>query len=129
MGDFGVLEAKARFLSILEKWPLFGCSFFYVRQLLENQQEVDMILSINKRGLRLNRTRDNSTAIFIPFSQVKSTDKIVTERKQCLNITIEGENPPQVLYLETESGGEISRLIGQYLFIGEEYHGTVLRSQ
>ncbi|KAK0396293.1 hypothetical protein QR680_001659 [Steinernema hermaphroditum] len=128
MGSIECFEAKARFLAILEKWPLFGSTFFYVRQWFKNQPPYDLLLSVNKTGIRLNDVRSQSLAAHIPFDQVKSTDRTTCDGKHCLNIIVGDENETHTLMLETESGGEISRLIGQYLFIGDEYRGTVIQA-
>ncbi|XP_043211488.1 unconventional myosin-XV-like [Amphibalanus amphitrite] len=45
------MEAKAAVLEILERWPLFGSSFFAVSRVTESREAVDHILALNRGGV------------------------------------------------------------------------------
>lgn len=49
------------FLEIIEKWPLFGAAFFFVKRIVNKSQTVlDCVLAINKDGVRIltNQTHE-----------------------------------------------------------------------
>ena len=44
-------QAKSKFLEVLQMWPLFGSTFFYIKNVYDTRIHADCILAINKLGV------------------------------------------------------------------------------
>ena len=44
-------QAKTKFLEVLQTWPLFGSTFFYVKNVFDTRIHGDCIMAINKLGV------------------------------------------------------------------------------
>ncbi|CAL1291303.1 unnamed protein product [Larinioides sclopetarius] len=69
-------EAKAQCLEILQKWPLFGSCFFGIKMLEENNEE-EAILAINKMGANVLDIESHETLWRFSFSAVHAPSNVV----------------------------------------------------
>ncbi|KAK7507605.1 hypothetical protein BaRGS_00001540, partial [Batillaria attramentaria] len=110
------LAAKALFLEILSKWPLFGSTFFLIRSIPNMAGECK--LAVNKRGISfLHRDTHH------PFSEVLSTRRYRSDSGgNYLDMKIGNLMVQKILRIETEQGSDISNLIGQYMGVINRRH-------
>ncbi|KAL0278610.1 UNVERIFIED_CONTAM: hypothetical protein PYX00_000382 [Menopon gallinae] len=60
------IQAKAQFLDVLSKWPLFGSSFFAVKKASEPKERTDHILALNRNGVHFYRPCHSRDAAALP---------------------------------------------------------------
>jgi len=111
-------QAKAQVLEVLEKWPLFGSSFFAIRREADPSERSEHILALNKNGVHFLDVMTHETLLHYPFAEVISTRKVKSEDgilfldMKCGNLMQQ-----RVTRIQTDQAHEISRLIRQYITI------------
>ncbi|XP_023243119.1 unconventional myosin-XV-like [Centruroides sculpturatus] len=103
------LEAKAQCLDILQKWPLFGSSFFTVMLMKENLEVIDHVLAINKNGVLLLDIDSHECIWESNFTNLKNQNK----KKEKILTLINEEK--QSIEIKSEYVMEILSLIQQYI--------------
>jgi len=111
-------QAKAQVLEVLEKWSLFGSSFFAIRREADPSERSEHILALNKNGVHFLDVMTHETLLHYPFAEVISTRKVKSEDgilfldMKCGNLMQQ-----RVTRIQTDQAHEISRLIRQYITI------------
>nr|KAG5714690.1 hypothetical protein BaRGS_000178 [Batillaria attramentaria] len=115
------LAAKALFLEILSKWPLFGSTFFLIRSIPNMAGECK--LAVNKRGISFLHRDTHEIILQHPFSEVLSTRRYRSDSGgNYLDMKIGNLMVQKILRIETEQGSDISNLIGQYMGVINRRH-------
>ncbi|XP_062594386.1 unconventional myosin-XV-like isoform X8 [Saccostrea cucullata] len=111
------LECKARFVDILSRWPLFGSTFFSIRN--PPTQPVikgECILAVNKRGIHFLSLETHETFLDYSFSEVLSTRRYRSDSgDNFLDMKLGNLMVQKIVRIETNQGSDISNLIGQYM--------------
>jgi len=116
------MEAKAAVLEILERWPLFGSSFFAISRVTESREAVDHILALNRGGVHFLDSVTHETLARYPFSEVISTRKVKTEEGTLfLDMKYGNLMQQKVVRIQSDNAHEISRLIRQYISIEQKH--------
>ncbi|KAI1292214.1 Unconventional myosin-XV [Halotydeus destructor] len=112
-------EAKAQFLDILQKWPLFGSCFFAIKRLQSDSiTQVDNILALNRDGVHFLHPITHENIWRYSYSEVISTRKVRAEDgtlyldMKCGNLMAQ-----KITRIQSDQAHEISRLIRQYIEI------------
>uniref|UniRef100_A0A915PIB3 FERM domain-containing protein n=1 Tax=Setaria digitata TaxID=48799 RepID=A0A915PIB3_9BILA len=114
-------DARAYFLEVLEKWPYFGTTFFYVHNIIdESRQTGECLLAINKYGIKVINIKDHEEIFKITLAEILSTNRYTTEEGIFLDIQIGNQQKHKNITIYTEQGIEISRLLGQYIYVDSE---------
>ncbi|VDM92703.1 unnamed protein product [Litomosoides sigmodontis] len=114
-------DARAYFLEILEKMPYFGTTFFLVHNIsYENEQTGECLLAINKCGIRAIDIKDREELLKIALIEITSTNRYSTQHGAFLDIEIGNQCGNKNITICTEQGIEISRLLGQYIYVDSE---------
>jgi len=112
-------------LEILERWPLFGSSFFAVSRVTESRESVDHILALNRGGVHFLDSVTHETLARYPFSEVISTRKVKTEEGTLfLDMKYGNLMQQKVVRIQSDNAHEISRLIRQYISIEQKHRPT-----
>ncbi|CAG9530057.1 unnamed protein product [Cercopithifilaria johnstoni] len=115
------IDARAYFLEILEKWPYFGTTFFIVHNIVdENDETGECILAINKHGIKIINIQNREEILKIALTEIISTNRYSTKQGVLLDIKIGNQCKNKTLTIYTEQGVEISRLLGQYIYVDSE---------
>ncbi|XP_059156810.1 unconventional myosin-XV-like isoform X1 [Physella acuta] len=115
------LEAKARFIDVLHRWPLFGSTFFLIKSIPNISGEC--MLAVNFEGISFLRKDTHETIRKYPFSQILSTRRYKSDANvNYLDMKLGDLLVQQILRIETDQGSDISDLIGQYLQVINRYH-------
>ena len=113
-------EARVGFLAILEEWPLFGSTFFFLAHVSDPRVQGEALLAINKRGLHFLHILTHQDLLSFPLHDLLSTHKVSTappgggDPMHFLDVKVASGD---VITLQTEQGSEISRLLGQYIAV------------
>ncbi|OWF46490.1 unconventional myosin-XV-like isoform X2 [Mizuhopecten yessoensis] len=113
----GPVNCKAKFVSILSRWPLFGSIFFMVKN-APTQPVIrgDTILAVNKNGIHFLSEATHETIIQYQFSEVMSTRRYRSDSNQnYLDMKLGNLMVQKIVRIETDQGSDISSLIGQYM--------------
>jgi len=110
-------QAKAQVLEVLQKWPLFGSSFFAVRRVSDPAERSEHILALNKNGVHFLDVMTHETLLHYPYSEVISTRKVKAEDGLYLDMKCGNLMQQRVSRIQTDQAHEISRLIRQYITI------------
>ncbi|EFO17712.1 hypothetical protein LOAG_10785 [Loa loa] len=114
-------NARANFLEILEKCPYFGMTFFFVYNVIdENEQTGECLLAINKHGIKVININDREEILKIALTEIISTNRYSTQQGIFLDIKIGNQYRNKNITICTEQGIEISRLLGQYIYVDSE---------
>ncbi|VDK50808.1 unnamed protein product [Anisakis simplex] len=123
------IEARAAFLEVLERWPLFGSTFFYIQSLVDSEMNLmigECLIAINKFGLRFLTLQTHETVAEYNLAQVLSTNNYETEDgSMYLDIKVGTTINQRTITLNTDKGAEISRLLGQYIYVDSENLGFI----
>ncbi|OQV25063.1 Unconventional myosin-XV [Hypsibius exemplaris] len=138
------IEAKAKFLEKLEKWTLFGSSFFFVSKVVtpvaetssghsypsssgssaessaRRQPETSLmnyILAINKKGVFFLDVDSRETVIHHSFSDIISTRRVPVNGALYLDMKCGNLLSQRITRMQTPQAHEIARLIGHYIHI------------
>jgi len=109
---------RFHFAEVLEKWSLFGSSFFAIRREADPSERSEHILALNKNGVHFLDVMTHETLLHYPFAEVISTRKVKSEDgilfldMKCGNLMQQ-----RVTRIQTDQAHEISRLIRQYITI------------
>ncbi|EJW80081.1 hypothetical protein WUBG_09012, partial [Wuchereria bancrofti] len=115
------IDARANFLEILEKWSYFGTTFFVVHNIVdENEQTGECLLAINKYGINVINIKSREEILKIALTEIISTNRYSTEQGIFLDIRIGNQYRNKNITIHTEQGIEISRLLGQYIYVDSE---------
>ncbi|GBN13963.1 Unconventional myosin-XV [Araneus ventricosus] len=107
-------EAKAQCLEILQKWPLFGSCFFGIKMLEENNEE-ESILAINKMGANVLDIQSHETLWRFSFSAVHAPSNVVELQGTTFADVVFGDETIQkTIRLQVDHAHEVTRLIKQY---------------
>jgi len=111
-------QAKAQVLEVLEKWALFGSSFFAIHREADPSERSEHILALNKNGVHFLDVMTHETLLHYPYAEVISTRKVKSE-DGVLYLDMKCGNLMQqrVTRIQTDQAHEISRLIRQYITI------------
>ncbi|XP_046655986.1 unconventional myosin-XV-like isoform X2 [Daphnia pulicaria] len=115
---FKPFQAKVEVLEVLEKWPLFGSSFFAVRRDADPAERSESILALNRNGVHFLDVITHETLVHYSYFEVISTRKVKSEEghlfldMKCGNLMLQRVNR-----IQTDQAHEISRLIRQYITI------------
>ncbi|XP_046454243.1 unconventional myosin-XV-like isoform X3 [Daphnia pulex] len=115
---FKPFQAKVEVLEVLEKWPLFGSSFFAVRRDADPAERSESILALNRNGVHFLDVISHETLVHYSYFEVISTRKVKSEEghlfldMKCGNLMLQ-----RVKRIQTDQAHEISRLIRQYITI------------
>lgn len=111
-------QAKAQVLEVLEKWSLFGSSFFAVRRDADPAERSEHILALNRNGVHFLDVITHETLMHYPYSEVISTRKVKSEEGPLfLDMKCGNLMQQRVTRIQTDQAHEISRLIRQYITI------------
>jgi len=120
MGDdlMRPIQAKAIVLEILQKWDLFGSSFFSVKRMTDPSPPEEYILALNKNGVHFLDIITHETLNWWSYSEIISTRKVKNEDGLLyLDLKVGNLMQQRITRLQTEHAHEISRLIRQYIHI------------
>ncbi|CAG0891500.1 unnamed protein product [Darwinula stevensoni] len=124
------MNAKAQVLEILQKWPLFGSSFFAIKRVADPREKSEYILALNKQGVHFLDLVTHETLIHYPYSEVISTRKVKAEDgTMYLDMKCGNLMQQRVTRIQTDQAHEISRLIRQYITIEQKMNGTSARER
>ncbi|CAG0888186.1 unnamed protein product, partial [Cyprideis torosa] len=113
---------------ILQKWPLFGSSFFAIKRVADPREKNEYILALNKHGVHFLDLVTHETLIHYPYSEVISTRKVKAEDNTLyLDMKCGNLMQPKFTRIQTDQAHEISRLIRQYITIEQRTSGTLRR--
>ncbi|XP_056017857.1 unconventional myosin-XV-like isoform X8 [Ostrea edulis] len=111
------LNCKAKFVDILSRWPLFGSTFFSIRN--PPTQPVikgECILAVNKHGIHFLSLDTHETILKYSFSEVLSTRRYRSDNgDNYLDMKLGNLMVQKIVRIETNQGSDISNLIGQYM--------------
>nr|XP_034311051.1 unconventional myosin-XV isoform X10 [Crassostrea gigas] len=113
----GPMECKARFVDILSRWPLFGSTFFSIRN-PPTQPAIkgECILAVNKHGIHFLSLDTHETILHYSFSEVLSTRRYRSDNgDNYLDMKLGNLMVQKIVRIETNQGSDISNLIGQYM--------------
>ncbi|VDN04137.1 unnamed protein product [Thelazia callipaeda] len=114
-------EAKAHFLEVLEKWPYFGTTFFLVQNIIDGDEETGQcLLAINKHGIKAINIKDRGEIMKIELAEIMSTNGYSNQQNVFLDIKVGNQHKHKNISVKTEQGIEISRLLGQYIYVDSE---------
>jgi len=65
-----VVLSKIKFLEVIQTWPMFGSTFFYVKNVFDTQIDGECIMAINKKGAFFLDKQTHVSLIF--FSLIKN---------------------------------------------------------
>lgn len=102
------IEAKAECLDILQKWSLFGSSFFTVMLMKENLEIIEHVLALNRNGVILLDIDSHESIWESSFFELKIENK---SRDNILTLTNK-EN--QSIEVKTDYMAEVVILIQKY---------------
>uniref|UniRef100_A0A0N5AY33 MyTH4 domain-containing protein n=1 Tax=Syphacia muris TaxID=451379 RepID=A0A0N5AY33_9BILA len=123
--EMTAVAARQKFLESLSKWPLFGSQFIFIFDAVDGDKHTgDCLLVINKHGLKFLNT-SNQSIPDIPLTQILTTNKYETESGSFLDIKVGKLLDKRTLTLETDKGNEISRLMGQYIYVDSKNRGYI----
>ncbi|XP_078318920.1 unconventional myosin-XV-like isoform X3 [Crassostrea virginica] len=113
----GPLECKARFVEILSRWPLFGSTFFSIRNPPTQPAIIgECILAVNKHGIHFLSLDTHETILQYSFSEVLSTRRYRSDNgDNFLDMKLGNLMVQKIVRIETNQGSDISNLIGQYM--------------
>uniref|UniRef100_A0A0R3S325 FERM domain-containing protein n=1 Tax=Elaeophora elaphi TaxID=1147741 RepID=A0A0R3S325_9BILA len=115
------IDARAYFLEILEKWPNFGTTFFFVHNVVDgNEQTGECLLAVNKHGIKVITVKDREEILKIALTEIISTNRYSTQQGVFLDIKVGNQYRNRNITICTEQGTEISRLLGQYIYVDSE---------
>lgn len=115
------LAAKAMFLGILSRWPLFGSTIFLIKSIPNMTGECK--LAVNKKGISFLQRDSHEIILQNPFSEVLSTRRYRSDSGgNYLDMKIGNLMVQKILRIETEQGSDISNLIGQYMGVVNRGH-------
>ncbi|XP_046399408.1 unconventional myosin-XV isoform X2 [Ischnura elegans] len=118
------MQAKAHTLDILQKWPLFGSSFFAVKRISDPKERADHILALNRNGVHFIDLVTHETLLHYPFAEVISTRKVKSEEGALfLDMKCGNLMQQRITRLQTDQAHEISRLIRQYITMEQRQRG------
>ncbi|KAF8768300.1 Unconventional myosin-XV like protein [Argiope bruennichi] len=107
-------EAKAQCLEILQKWPLFGSCFFGIKMLEDNNEE-ESILAINKMGANVLDIQSHETLWRFSFSAIYTPSNIVElQGTTYADVVFGDETIQKIIRLQIDHAHEVTRLIKQY---------------
>jgi len=125
------IQARAKFLELLQTWPLFGSTFFYIHDVSDIRIQGECLLAINRHGLKFLHMMTHETLTEHRLGEVISTHKYTTPTTpdriggHFLDIKVGSLLQQRVITLHTDQGTEISRLLGQYIYVDSQYRGIV----
>uniref|UniRef100_A0A914D141 FERM domain-containing protein n=1 Tax=Acrobeloides nanus TaxID=290746 RepID=A0A914D141_9BILA len=116
------MEARRMFLEKLEKWPLFGASFFFVKRVnAEKVQLLEAIVAINKHGIRVLTSDTHEAVLHHTLNEIETTNQYKTSTGNYIDIRLNpNKDNREVISLETENGGEIARVVAHYTYLIKE---------
>uniref|UniRef100_A0AC34Q1U1 Uncharacterized protein n=1 Tax=Panagrolaimus sp. JU765 TaxID=591449 RepID=A0AC34Q1U1_9BILA len=121
--DFNEQKARLAFLKYIEHWSLYGSSFYFVSNCeLPNKTFGRPVLAINKNGLKILDANSMEVLWSCSISEIRSSRKYVDHNVGFLDVHINESHSknPTVLIVETDSGSEIARVIGQYIYLNKQ---------
>ncbi|KAE9553870.1 hypothetical protein FO519_002911 [Halicephalobus sp. NKZ332] len=125
--------ARSEFLKFIEKWPLYGSSFYFVTRCRLSEKTFNRpILAVNKNGLKILDCQSMDLIWSCPLSEVRSSRKYSVNNNGHLDVHIAPDvNSPKqtVLTVETDSGSEIGRVIGQYVYLSRHKPNLVVNTR
>jgi myosin XV len=113
---FTVTQAKSKFLEVLQSWPLFGSTFFYVKNIHDSRISGDCIIAINKTGILFLLKESHETILTFSFNEIISTRRYRGENNsQFVDLKYGNLMQYKVIRIESDQGNEMTTLIGQYI--------------
>uniref|UniRef100_A0A7E4VLF9 MyTH4 domain-containing protein n=1 Tax=Panagrellus redivivus TaxID=6233 RepID=A0A7E4VLF9_PANRE len=124
--------ARLEFLKIIQNWPLYGSSFYFVAkcQLAEKTYE-GPVVAVNKTGLSILSPANLDVQLNCPLSTIRSSRKYNNANGSFLDIHLGPENDPEaaILTIATDLGSEIARVIGQYVYLSSHKAQTIFNTR
>ncbi|KAH7660409.1 Myosin-XV, partial [Aphelenchoides avenae] len=119
-------RARQLFLEKIEKWQLFGAAFYFVRRVVTHGVDLaECVIAVNKNGLRILANGTHELVAHYSLSQIESASQYALSDTTFLEVKLmpgsgSAHSKSGTVTIETELGAEISRLIGQYLYLQKD---------
>ncbi|XP_041473142.1 unconventional myosin-XV-like isoform X3 [Lytechinus variegatus] len=129
MRDVTPVQARVRFIEMLQKWTLFGCNFFDVRMQTGVNSSDARLLAINKDGFFVLQNNTHEILKYTMLAEIVSTRRLRSNDGKVSFFDIKhGDLMKQtVSRFQTNQGVEIGELISKY--IKSQEVGTVREPQ
>ncbi|MED6242216.1 Unconventional myosin-XV, partial [Ataeniobius toweri] len=107
-------QARAQFLGLVNAFPMFGSSFFYIHSSSSTTFYAPCILAVNPRGLHFLHKNTHELMAVVPIVEVQSSR---TQRPSAgtsypyVDLTVGDMNTQRVIQLQLEQGLELCRVI------------------
>ncbi|CAF3639551.1 unnamed protein product [Adineta steineri] len=109
------IEAKIKFLNIVQTWPLFGMTFFACQSVDEPSIRSPCLIGICKNGILFLDIDTRETLFTIPYNDVVS----IRRHQNAIDIKYGSLNQPHILQCQVDRAQDLVALTGRYLsFIG-----------
>jgi len=124
-------QARAKFLEVLQSWTLFGSTFFYILNVTDPRVQGECLMSINKHGVQFLHMITHETLLEFRLNEILSTHKVTAAHPsggppvQFLDMKMGNLLQQRVISLQTDQSAEISRLLGQYIYVDSQNRGFI----
>ncbi|XP_078518827.1 unconventional myosin-XV [Lissotriton helveticus] len=111
-------QARAQFLGLLNAYPMFGSSFFYIQSCSNNTIVSPCILAVNQNGLNFLNKETHELIVNFPLKDIQSTR---TQRPTAgssypyVEIMLGDLMSQRVTQLQLDQGLELCRVIATYM--------------
>ncbi|XP_072168442.1 unconventional myosin-XV-like [Diadema setosum] len=113
--DMTPAQARARFVGVLQRWRLFGCSFFAVRMRSAASPSEPRLLAINKEGFYVLKDHTHEILQHVSLGEIVSSRRLKSHDGVVYFDVKHGDLMMQkVSRFETNQGLEIGELISKY---------------
>ncbi|XP_003378742.1 putative MyTH4 domain protein [Trichinella spiralis] len=128
------IVARAKFLDLLQTWPLFGSTFFYIPSVSDPRAKGECLMALNRHGVQFLDIHTHEVLFEFRLNEILSTQKSYPDGTASMNqqsavehmdIKIGNMLQQHVLTLRTDQGAEISRLFGQYIYVDSQSRGLL----
>jgi len=114
------VECQKEFLKNVSSWPLFGATFFMIKDVLNDRKvKGDCMLAVNKSGMFFLDPKTHRTLGVFRFEEIRSTRRGNAREgaKAFLEVKIGDLYSQNIIRLVTDQGADIASLVEQYLKI------------
>ncbi|KRX63935.1 Unconventional myosin-XV [Trichinella sp. T9] len=128
------IVARAKFLDLLQTWPLFGSTFFYIPSVSDPRAKGECLMALNRHGVQFLDMHTHEVLFEFRLNEILSTQKSYPDGTASMNqqsavehmdIKIGNMLQQHVVTLRTDQGAEISRLFGQYIYVDSQSRGLL----
>uniref|UniRef100_A0AC34F7I7 MyTH4 domain-containing protein n=1 Tax=Panagrolaimus sp. ES5 TaxID=591445 RepID=A0AC34F7I7_9BILA len=125
--------ARLEFLKFVEKWPLYGSSFYFVNKCKFAEKTFkNPVVAVNKDGVKILSSTTMETLWNCKLNDIRSSRKYSINGNGILDVNIVQDDkkiPEAKLSIDTDSGSEIARVIGQYVYLNNQKAQYIVNSR